>query len=210
MYCYQLMLGLDKPCAFSGRACPLVDVIESGESVQVEHKLKLADGKVHYFEILASPLEDKNGELLGIIETFRDITDRQHAQRKLEMAHVESEKKVKEATFELVATIETLRREIKDREWAENELLKAKERDELLYRVIPSAIFSVDMDQNITSWNAKAEAVTGFSSEEVIGQKCSIFALDPCTKPVAYFHQRLQNRLLVKSAGSGPRMEPYE
>ena len=47
MYCYQMMLGLDKPCALSGRACPLVDVLESGESVRVEHKQRLTDGNVH-------------------------------------------------------------------------------------------------------------------------------------------------------------------
>lgn len=198
MYCYQLMLGLDKPCALSGRACPVVEVLESGEAVRVEHKQKLSDGKIHYFEILASPLEAENGDFLGIMETFRDITDRKHAQKKLQMAHVESENKVKERTSELVKTIETLRREIQDREWAENELLKAKERDELLNRVIPSAIFSVDLDRNITSWNAKAEAVTGFSSKEVIGRKCSVFALDPCTNTCGIYSPEVSQPIVSK------------
>ncbi len=198
MYCYQLMLGLEKPCALSGRACPLVDVLEFGKAVRVEHKQKLADGKIRFFEILASPLEDEDGELLGIIETFRDITERKQAQKKLQMAHIESERKVKERTAELVATIETLRREIQDREWAENELLKAKERDELLNRVTPSAIFSVDLEQNITSWNAKAEAVTGFRSEEVIGKHCSIFALDPCTKRCGVYSTEITKPIVSK------------
>lgn len=198
IFCYQLILGLDKPCALSGRACPLVDVLESGRPVRVERKQKLSDGKVCFYEILASPLEGENGDFLGIIETFRNITDRKHAQDKLRIAHTESEKKVRERTSELTATIETLRREIKDREWAENELLKAKEHDELLYRVIPSAIFTVDLEQKITSWNAKAEAVTGFSSEEVLGRHCSIFALDPCTETCGVYSSEIAKPIVSK------------
>jgi len=62
-----------------------------------------------------------------------------------------------------------------------NEQLKhAKENLELIYRVVPSAIFTVDTNRCITSWNNKAAELTGYTAEEVIGKECLIFAFEPC------------------------------
>jgi len=58
---------------------------------------------------------------------------------------------------------------------------------ELTLRVIPSAALSLDLDGKITSWNNKAERVTGFSREEVVGHSCEIFALAPCAEECGAF-----------------------
>ncbi len=59
-------------------------------------------------------------------------------------------------------------------------LQEAKERAEQLYRIVPSAIFTVDANRKITTFNEKAEEITGYSAEEVIGRECSIFACGSC------------------------------
>ncbi|HER63192.1 MAG TPA: PAS domain S-box protein, partial [Desulfobacteraceae bacterium] len=41
---------------------------------------------------------------------------------------------------------------------------------------------TVDLNRRITSWNDKAEALTGFSREEIVGKSCSVFAMFPCTE----------------------------
>ncbi|HZD60788.1 MAG TPA: PAS domain S-box protein [Anaerolineae bacterium] len=69
---------------------------------------------------------------------------------------------------------------ITERKLAEGALLEAKERMEQLHRVTPSAIFTVDKDCVITSFNDKATEVTGYTASEIIGRKCTVFALDPC------------------------------
>jgi PAS domain S-box-containing protein/putative nucleotidyltransferase with HDIG domain len=51
---------------------------------------------------------------------------------------------------------------------------------ENLLRTTPSAIFTVDTNQIITSWNPTAERITGYRAEEVIGQKCSIISSPNC------------------------------
>lgn len=61
-------------------------------------------------------------------------------------------------------------------------LTEAKEFAELIYKVIPSALFTVDCDQKITSWNKQAEEITGFSKLEMIGNTCHTFADSPCSE----------------------------
>ena len=84
-------------------------------------------------------------------------------------------------TAKLLESNKSLRLEVQERQRTEMALLQARKRAELLCRVIPSAIFTVDLERNITSWNDKAEALTGYSREEIVGKPCSVFALYPCT-----------------------------
>ncbi|MCX5877085.1 MAG: PAS domain-containing protein [Deltaproteobacteria bacterium] len=58
---------------------------------------------------------------------------------------------------------------------------------ELTLRVIPSAALSLDLNGKITSWNNKAERVTGFNREEVLGHSCDIFVLPPCSQECCAF-----------------------
>ena len=63
-----------------------------------------------------------------------------------------------------------------------SEFLKAKEHAELIYKMIPSAIFTVDLEKRVTGWNDQAAKITGYSGEEIIGRKCTEFSLTPCTE----------------------------
>ena len=73
-----------------------------------------------------------------------------------------------------------IREDITMRRQAEKDLQKAKEDAELLYKMIPSAVFTVDLEKRVTSWNAQAARITGYSAEEMLGRKCTEFSLAPC------------------------------
>lgn len=73
-------------------------------------------------------------------------------------------------------------RDITHRKQVEEELETAKEFAEHLYKVIPSAIFTVDKEKKISSWNKAAEKITGFKESEVVGKGCSTFAESPCAQ----------------------------
>ena len=78
-------------------------------------------------------------------------------------------------------------RDITQRKKDEIALIEEKERLKLIYKTIPSAIFTVDTKKNITSWNKTAEELTGFRSDEVIGKECTVFALSPCVNRCGLF-----------------------
>ncbi|MBN2018135.1 MAG: DUF1638 domain-containing protein [Candidatus Cloacimonetes bacterium] len=61
-----------------------------------------------------------------------------------------------------------------------SELELSKERAELITRTVPNGIFTVDTDRIVTSWNPMSEKITGYAADEIIGQSCSVFAINTC------------------------------
>lgn len=70
--------------------------------------------------------------------------------------------------------------DITKRKQYEETIRKSKEHAELLYKMIPSAIFTVDKEKRVTGWNDQAAQITGYSADEILGQKCTDFAITPC------------------------------
>ncbi|MDA3971891.1 MAG: ATP-binding protein [Desulfobulbaceae bacterium] len=59
----------------------------------------------------------------------------------------------------------------------QKDLRKSKEYADLLFLMVPSAIFIVNTNKIITGWNRKCEEITGYSAKEAIGQTCAIVCL---------------------------------
>jgi PAS domain S-box-containing protein len=53
---------------------------------------------------------------------------------------------------------------------------------------IPSGLFVVDTEMHIVYWNPAAERITGYSSEETVGQHCSFLQGIPCEERCGLFH----------------------
>ncbi|OQX16727.1 MAG: hypothetical protein BWK76_11165, partial [Desulfobulbaceae bacterium A2] len=157
-YCYQLFFGLDKPCDGQGYECPLIRVLESGQQVRVEQERQMTGHGLRTFELIASPLLGADGTLLGIVESLRDITERKRAATMLQDHHDRLERLVQIRT---------------------QELLCAKEDAEMLYKVCPTAVFTVDPQCRTMNWNNKAAELSGYSSNELLGNSChELFVFD--------------------------------
>ncbi len=89
--------------------------------------------------------------------------------------------------------------DITDRLKAEERLRMALDRAETIFQVVPSAIFTVDTQKRITSCNKKAEELTGYGADELIGNQCTIFAKEPCLAMCNLFNDAnekpLENRV---------------
>ncbi len=81
--CYRLFHGRDTPCDDPRYPCPVQQVAESGERVSLVHNPYHGNRINNTFEIEVSPLKDRDGELYGIIEVARDITDRLRIEQEL-------------------------------------------------------------------------------------------------------------------------------
>jgi PAS domain S-box-containing protein len=74
--CYQVSHHTNQPCHGDEHPCPLEKVIETKQPITLIHKHIQADGSEYFVEISASPIIDSEGEVSGIIEVGRDITEK--------------------------------------------------------------------------------------------------------------------------------------
>ena len=75
-YCYQIHSGLSAPCA-SARptmACPMLETLKTGKSAHVIQEFSGSGAHPIYSNIVTYPLINPAGEIIKIIEIWRDIT----------------------------------------------------------------------------------------------------------------------------------------
>ncbi len=90
--------------------------------------------------------------------------------------------------LEIISTQISLALNRKD---AEEKIKEEKEYAERILTVVPSAVFTVDLKQKVTSWNKKAEIITGWTAKETIGTHCHKFALANCVKNCGLYNDKI-------------------
>lgn len=75
-HCYEITHGLTTPCSSAQPwlGCPVVETLRTGESAQVIHEHPSSDGNFKYCDMVAYPIKNRDGEVIRIIEIWRDIT----------------------------------------------------------------------------------------------------------------------------------------
>ncbi|MDD2468151.1 MAG: diguanylate cyclase [Desulfobulbus sp.] len=81
--CYRLFNCGEKPCRDDRFPCPVARVMEQKKQVKMVHNPYHGNGVKNTFELEASPLLDRQGNLYGVIEVARDITDRLRIEKEL-------------------------------------------------------------------------------------------------------------------------------
>ncbi|MDD2367585.1 MAG: response regulator [Desulfuromonadaceae bacterium] len=95
-------------------------------------------------------------------------------------------------------TLYSIIQDITDRLAAEEEAAYAVEQAAQIFRVTPSATFTVDLDKIVTSWNDAMCRATGFTAEEAIGRECSFFAVMPCKGRCGLYAADLPKPLIAR------------
>jgi PAS domain S-box-containing protein len=117
-----------------------------------------------------SPVHDADdGEARFVLAVIRDTTERKRAEVAIRQLNKNLENRVKERTSQLEATIAEL-------ENSRQEMRRSEERFRLLVENVSDyAIFMLDQEGRIVSWNEGAERIQGYKAAEVNGEHFSVF-----------------------------------
>lgn len=80
------------------------------------------------------------------------------------------------------ANLEKRRAFLEEKIALQEELQHSRDRLEAIIRTMPSGLFTVNKERRILTWNKTAEAITGYTAEETLGQPCSICLMKPCDR----------------------------
>lgn len=82
--CYEISHKQSHPCDGTGHPCPLHKVMETKGPVTMMHNHPDVNGESHFVELTATPLYDKSGTFIGIVESTKDITSEIRTRKELE------------------------------------------------------------------------------------------------------------------------------
>ncbi|MFO7838186.1 MAG: ATP-binding protein [Desulfosalsimonadaceae bacterium] len=74
--CYSTVYGYNAPCptAVPGFECPMLQTLKTGESAHVIQENPFSQEQATYFDIITYPVKNSYGEIIRVIEIWRDIT----------------------------------------------------------------------------------------------------------------------------------------
>jgi PAS domain S-box-containing protein len=141
--------------------------------MNVEMGVVHPDRSVSWVNVNASPLTNASGNLIGIVGTFADITERKAAEKRVKEYHNHLEEMVEKRTRELV---------------------KSEIRYKTLVEAQDDAIFILNLDGNVSFINKGGEKITGYSKDEIIGKNFTNFvAPEHRKKVIERFKMNLSN-----------------
>jgi len=116
-------------------------------------------------------------EIGMLTDSFNGMLSQIQAQNSaLRLVHDGLEQRVQERTTELSVSNATLQVEIAERRRAEEALRESEELLRSLIDGVPDyAIFRLDRDGRVKSWNVGAERIKGYTADEIVGQHISRF-----------------------------------
>jgi two-component system, NtrC family, sensor kinase len=74
-YCFQVSHQAITPCDSPDTPCPMKSTMATGKSAHAIHEHIQQDGTAHYCDVATYPLFNRKGEVVQVLELFRDITD---------------------------------------------------------------------------------------------------------------------------------------
>jgi len=149
--------------------CPAIKTLKTGHTHEAITETPRGR-EIIYYKIITSPIKDKNGKVVAIIEMVEDVTEKQHVEKQLKRYSVHLEELAKERTRKLQESEEHFR----------SVLERAAE-----------AVVTIDNRDVIISWNLAAKAIFGYSANEAIGKPITLVM----PKRLMKNHQKATDRL---------------
>jgi PAS domain S-box-containing protein len=120
-----------------------MEKVKTGESFDIEFRIRRNDGVYHWFKTRAVPMHDSDGNIIKWLGSNTDIDEIKRAQEQLGNFNRELEQKVDERTAELKTS--------------KGELQMSRQRLLLHVQQTPLAVVEFDIAGTISDWNPAAE-----------------------------------------------------
>lgn len=151
--------------------CPLTQILHHKKRVECEVIVNSNDGMEIPCILTATPFQKPNGKLIGIVEDFKDITERKRSEEELATYRDHLEDLVEERTDALKTANKNLQCEINERQQTAEKLRETRDYLENLINYANAPIIVWDPEFRISQFNHAIERLTGYKTSEVIGQK---------------------------------------
>jgi PAS domain S-box-containing protein len=137
------------------------------------------DGSRFWADVAMAVTRDSGGKLTGFSKVIRDSTDRKHDQDVLAASATELDRRVREASAELIETNRVLRQEVERRSQTEASLRHSEAVARGMFETAVDAIITIDAAGKIASFNPAAQRLFGYTATEVIGRNVSTLMPQP-------------------------------
>jgi PAS domain S-box-containing protein len=146
--------------------------VEGQHDYDIEFRIRRHDGVWRFHKARATPFRDSSGAIVQWFGTCTDIEDVIAARELQARLREELEQEVAARTLDLRSANAALTSEAMRRERAEGSFQL------LVENAADHAIFMLDPNGNVTSWNTGAERIKGYKAEEIVGEHFSRFYTD--------------------------------
>ena len=155
------------------RECDRKVMDEDRPLLSMEEPERQADGRQAILLTSKVPLRDKEGRVWGVLGIDTDVSELKRVEAELREMHAELEKRVQERTAELAAANEQLRREVAERERAQEALRASEERYRLVSELTSDYAYALQVEPDGScrvEWVTEAFArMTGHSASVLEG-----------------------------------------
>jgi PAS domain S-box-containing protein len=138
------------------------EAVRNKSPFELEHRVRRADGTLGWTLSRAVPLLDAAGEIVEWFGAASDVTARKRTEEELIRLNENLEQRIAERVQELTRSAERL--------------YESERRFRLLVEAVTDyAIFMLDTDGKVVSWNPGAHRIKGYAADEIIGRHFSTF-----------------------------------
>ncbi|MBI2816487.1 MAG: PAS domain S-box protein [Acidobacteria bacterium] len=150
--------------------------LDTGGEYEIEYRQLTSSGNIKWMQGRGRLISDSAGRPARMIGICMDITERKRAEEELHRAYQELQLRTMDRAAEVETVNQELRTEIEDHGRTIEALQRSEERFRLLLESIRDhAIYMLDVEGRVLTWNSGAEQMTGYSRQEIMGKHFSVF-----------------------------------